>query len=113
MGKGKTIRPGSFGLYKPLQRLVDKVRKPKQTYIREKVKKYLVISGFIHSINDKDEHYISARRLVDLYRVRLEDCILIYDVKSPDFFHYRNCKDLIWLMPQSSGDYTMPKKEEG
>ena len=75
-------------------------------------KKYLVIGGLIHSMNDENIHFISARRLVDLYNVWHEECILIDDVKSPDFFHYRNQKELIWLMPRSSGNYIVPKKEQ-
>ncbi len=113
--KGKGIRRILFGLYKPLQRLLSKDKKPSQPYIiykEERSKKYLVIGGLIHSMNDRDIHFISARRLVDLYNVRIEDCILIDDVKCPDFFQYRNQKELTWLMPQSSGDYIVPKKEK-
>jgi len=111
--KGKTIRSISFGLYKPLQRLFNRFRKPSQpyiTYTEKRLKKYLVIGGLIHSMSDEDIHFISARRLVDLYRVRIEDCVLIDSVKCPDFFQYRNQKELIWLMPRSSGNYIVPKK---
>ncbi len=114
MLKGKTIRSIVNTSYKPLQRLFDRFRKPSQSYItytETRPKKYLVIGGLIHSMNDEDIHFISARRLVDLYRVRIEDCVLINDVKCPDFFQYRNQKELTWLMPQSSGDYIVPKKE--
>jgi len=69
----------------------------------------LVIGGLIHSMNDENIHFVSARRLVDLYGVWLEECILIDDVRCPDFFQYRNQKELIWLMPASSGNYIVPK----
>jgi len=75
-------------------------------------KKYLVIGGLIHSMNDEDIHFISARKLVDLYNVWLEECILVDNVKSPDFFMFRNCRELIWLMPRSSGNYILPNKEQ-
>ena len=114
MAKGKGIRPILFSLYKPLQRLFNRFRKPSQpyiTYVENRPKKYLVIGGLIHSMNDRDIHFISARRLVDLYRVRIEDCVLIDSVKCPDFFQYRNQKELTWLMPRSSGNYIVPGKE--
>jgi len=113
MIKGKTIRPILFALYKPLQRLLGRFRKSNQsyiTYVEKRPKKYLVIGGLIHSMNDEDVHFISARKLVDLYNVRPEECILIHNIKSPEFFLHRNQKELTWLMPSSSGNYIVPKK---
>ena len=75
-------------------------------------KKYLVIGGLIHSMSDEGIHFISAQRLVDLFDVRPEECILINDVRGCDFFRYRHQKELIWLMPRSSGNYIVPKRGE-
>ena len=114
MSKGKTIKAMSFGLYKPLQRLFNKGKKPSQpyiTYVEKRPKKYLVIGGFIRSMNDKGEHYIPAITLVDLYNVRLEECILVHDVFSIGFKRFKDNGDLVWLMPRSSGNYIVPKKD--
>lgn len=41
------------------------------------MKKYLVYSGWIPSLNDMNFHHIKAHKVAQLFKVRSEDCIFI------------------------------------
>lgn len=73
-------------------------------------KKYLVIGGLVESKYDNQKHFVSAQRLVDLFHVSPEECILISSFDDPEFNQFRRNKDLIWLTPRYSGNYILPKK---
>lgn len=57
--------------------------------------KYLLCPGEIRSKNDGDLHYISARRLIELYGVDPRECT------TDD----RGLEGLIPLRPRYQGDY--------
>lgn len=65
--------------------------------------KYYLVGGFVYS-DDGDTHYVSARKLVELYNVDLRECI----IASRNERTYRHVNSLIKLIPQCSGDYTLP-----
>lgn len=69
-------------------------------------KKYLLCPGYITSFNDGERHYISAGKLIGLYRVNPAECIL-YDNKQPEKLKGLN---LISLHPRHSGVYEIPKQ---
>lgn len=70
------------------------------------MKRYLVIGGNVISKNDGDEHYISARRLVDLYRVDIAECVLVDDGRI-ETVRGLNTHGLITLTPRYDGNYTL------
>lgn len=71
-------------------------------------KKYLVIGGEVTSKNDRQRHYVSARRLVDLYRVRIGECILFDDQEQiPPYY---NELGLVVLRPDYEGRYELPRE---
>jgi hypothetical protein len=45
-------------------------------------RKYVVLGGQVVSQTDGDTHYISADRLMRLYSVRMEECIIINDNRT-------------------------------
>lgn len=75
-------------------------------------KKYLVFPGHVRSRHDGEEHLITAMRLMELYKVNPEECIVVGDLneagrimeEEPRF------KDMIHLAPRWDGDYTLPTK---
>lgn len=76
-------------------------------------KKYAVFPGNVRSASDGQIHFIDARRLVQLYGVRWDECLVV----PTRFEHYRQRdqmmqriseQGLIKLQPRSSGDYTLP-----
>lgn len=67
-------------------------------------KKYLVIPGPVCSKRDGDRHYIEADKLMRLYGVNPADCIIHRHDRPGE----RHDPSLIWLIPQYSGDYTLP-----
>jgi hypothetical protein len=75
-------------------------------------RKYVLCPGFVTSKNDGDRHYINAYELARLYNVSVDDCE-IYDPAPwwpPSFYRYarEDFKDLLWLKPRYSGNYSLP-----
>ncbi len=66
------------------------------------VKKYLLISGDVISKKDGQRHRVSARRLVDLYRLPIHECIL---QEPEERIVGVNHTGLITLYPRQEGDY--------
>lgn len=66
------------------------------------VKKYAISPGFIMSANDSDEHFVSAKRLIELYGVDTMECVVVTQsnrkILSVD-------RSLTWLMPRFDGKY--------
>lgn len=73
------------------------------------MKKYLVIGGNVVSKHDGETHFISARRLCDLYRVDPQECICVSDRREIRYMIQAKIKDLIELLPDPSGKYELPE----
>lgn len=69
-------------------------------------KKYIVYPGYVFSKNDGDRHFISADRLMNLYRVNPKECIVVDHKKKLEGYKE---EDLISLYPDSSGRYKVPE----
>lgn len=80
-------------------------------------KKYLVAGGYVISQSDGDRHYVSARRLMDLYRVRPGDCKSIetdqgrYRTPFTEIEKWAKEEGLVILQPRYDGDYSLPREE--
>lgn len=61
--------------------------------------KYVLYSGYVTSINDGQEHFVPAHKLVELYGLNRKDCIL--DTKPDKLYGL----DYITLGPRENGDY--------
>jgi len=70
-------------------------------------KKYLVLEGEITSQHDGDIHYISGRRLIELYGVNPKECIV---VKPGEEIRGINTSGLILLRPRYDGNYNLEKQ---
>ena len=44
--------------------------------------KYMLHPGMVISRTDRDKHYISARKLIELYNLNRNECV-IYDIDKP------------------------------
>jgi len=66
-------------------------------------KQYMVYPGHVRSKNDNDEHYISARQLIELYEVPPHQC----RIHNPNEFARRKPRNetLIILAPRADGKY--------
>jgi len=71
------------------------------------MKKYLICPGVVRSISDNDMHYVSAPKLMRLYGVNREDCII---VDNPDTARGIEWSKYIVLRPNTAGDYSLPIK---
>lgn len=66
------------------------------------MKKYLLLGGSIPSNNDRDVHYISSKRLCELYGVNPRDC---YFIDSEEQLIGFNLDNLLILTPLIHGQY--------
>lgn len=71
--------------------------------------KYRVEPGGVRSANDGDLHWISARKLMALYRVDPRECMIITKAN----WHVRGVAGLIPLRPREDGNYARPRPPEG
>lgn len=69
---------------------------------KKTMNKYLLLGGFVYSYNDSDEHYISAKRLQELYNLPINECILANNEQDLNGVDFNN---LIILQPRYYGDY--------
>lgn len=67
-------------------------------------KKYIVCPGNVRSKSDGDLHYISASKLMMLYRVNPAECIIVEDEMVAGSL---NWEDYIILKPSTDGNYSM------
>ena len=65
--------------------------------------KYIAFGGYVISPNDGEAHYVNARKLVDLYGVKLSECILVNNFRRLSPYEQK----LIPLYPSSSGNYKL------
>ncbi len=71
-------------------------------------RKYVLHPGYVTSKADGDRHYINAKQLADLYRIKLTECHIIMD-DYPDFqSRMDETRHLIHLYPRFDGDYVIP-----
>lgn len=70
------------------------------------MKKYILIGGIIYAF-DGDEHYISPRRLCELYKLNPDECIFIQNQKDEFFLGARRAgrNSLKILKPRADGNY--------
>lgn len=66
------------------------------------MKRYVLHPGWVMSKNDGDRHYITALKLVELYRVHPADC-RVYGTEMPDK------EGEVHLWPRYDGNYTLPE----
>lgn len=78
--------------------------------------KYALHPGWVKSKTDGDRHYIDARTLAWLYRVRLSDCVVVPWEARPGLERVHQIllerierMELVHLYPRYSGNYTIPK----
>ena len=76
-------------------------------------KKYLLYPGHVRSKNDGDWHYISASKLAALYKVSMQECIVVKH--TDDWFSVFETDDeypdLIKLFVKWNGDYIIPENK--
>lgn len=68
--------------------------------------KYLVIGGSVSSKSDGQTHYFSPQKLIRLYGVPRNECILIADFGS-DKLMGLDTSNLVTLRPRSDGNYQL------
>ena len=68
----------------------------------DEMKKYLLLSGQLSSYNGEDFHYISAKKLQELYNLPINECILANNESDLNGINFDN---LIILRPRYNGDY--------
>ena len=68
------------------------------------MKKYLVCPGFVIA-SDGDKHWINPAQLMSLYGVDEKDCAF---QRSCAGRYPREWDNLVRLVPQSSGNYSIP-----
>lgn len=68
--------------------------------------KYLLIGGYIRSRSDSNIHYVSARKLLELYRLDKTECELI-DIPDPYRLKGLDLSEYITLHPREDGDYRL------
>lgn len=71
-------------------------------------RKYIVKPGHITSVNDGDRHYISAHKLIELYRVDAKECV----VTGGDRLRNLHGKFLILEPRHESSDYKLENCRE-
>lgn len=76
--------------------------------------KYVLYPGHVRSQHDGDYHFISAKQLAQLYRVPMEECLVI-DYEQARLLPtreklalYNQAEHLIQLSPRYKGDYSLP-----
>lgn len=73
--------------------------------------KYLVLPGYVASHRDNDRHFITAERLMKLYKVDPMDCLVAYEYDGTGKYYGIDVSNLIKLRPQHSGNYKLPDKK--
>jgi hypothetical protein len=66
------------------------------------MKRFALHPGNVISVNDGDEHYISAHQLAALYGVRVQECVVV-DSKRPDAACGADLDVLLHLFPSRQG----------
>ena len=70
-------------------------------------RKYVLVGGYVKSINDSDIHYVSSDKLMELYKIRPEQRLSSYTEEDLRV----NGGKLTFLYPDHLGKYEIPKEE--
>ena len=73
--------------------------------LKPKGKKFIVVGDFITSKNDGDRHFVSAEKLVRLYGLNPQECILKDQRHYPYGFKGLESDGIIVLYPRYDGNY--------
>lgn len=68
------------------------------------MKKYLICPGEIRS-DDGDINFISASRLMELYKVKTGEC---FTIRSPEQARAIKWRDHVVWEPRADGNYSLP-----
>jgi hypothetical protein len=66
------------------------------------MKKYIIYPGYVESKNDNEMHHIDADKLIELYRIKHSECIIIRNEKDKNGIMESN---FIQLFPLRNGNY--------
>ena len=69
--------------------------------------KYIVVPGYIRSINDGDKHFITGEQLIRLYKVNPKECVIVSPGK--EWGKFREADQII-LEPDYTGRYEVPEE---
>jgi hypothetical protein len=73
-------------------------------------RKYMLHSGYVLSVNDGEAHFIPATRLIELYHLSANECVI--EPRNPQMKEMlKNLKEYIHLYPHSYGNYDLPKEQ--
>ena len=70
--------------------------------------RYLVIGGTVRSRTDGQEHYVNARRLIELYKVPRNECYCTEEATEDEDCLGIDRSTLIVLRPDYTGTYAIP-----
>lgn len=87
-----------------LRKVVTNFAGERAGFFMTNTNKYLVIGGFIRSNTDGQQHYISPQRLMDLYKVNPQDCVLAENNESFTLRGLDRSKFIV-LRPRFDGNY--------
>lgn len=73
----------------------------------QKLVRYACYAGVIYSDNDGDKHFISARRVAELYRVNPKECVFININGNPRHKLAGYYPPLKELRPRADGNYDL------
>jgi len=74
------------------------------------VKKYHVFGGEVISRNDGDIHYVSPRRVAELYGVSPNECRFFNDPIERTYRGFWDESEAVDLYPDASGEYDLSKR---
>ncbi len=101
----------SFGLaYLLADFIVPAHRAQARTPSHRRVRRYLVLPGYVRSKQDEDWHYVSGSELIRLYRVNPAHCVIALADADEENFRHRlmveaNEGKYLVLEPRADGDY--------
>jgi hypothetical protein len=71
------------------------------------MKKYVVVPGYVISQYDGEKHFIDGWRLIDLYGVDPDECLMIDLNRRAEMMHAIQNLNLIVLGTRADGDYSI------
>ena len=69
--------------------------------------RFILHPGFVRSKTDGQQHFISASKLAELYRVDLRDCIVLAPDNPEKGFGFEWKEDDVDLYPRTDGNYNL------
>lgn len=74
--------------------------------------KIFLVGGYVRSIRDGQSHFVSANKLIDLYRLRDFKSAVVTCSGHDDALYYLQSRSNVgdcFLYPDTDGDYRLPK----